>query len=323
VSAAAARLRGQIGITPTIRSAPLDELCGRRVFVKAEVLQLAGSFKIRGALNRLLQLDAGQRRTGVVAWSSGNHAKGVAAAARIVGTRATIVMPADAPRMKIENTQRLGAEVVFHDRQREDREQIGRRLAAERGAVVVPSYDDPDIIAGQGSLGLETVQQVLALGGQLDALLVNCGGGGLTAGCALAVESLSPRTAVLTVEPAGYDDHARSFASGRRERIDVSHPSICDALQVATPGELTFSINRSRVAGSIVVSDAEVEAAMRIAFEHLKLVVEPGGAVGLAAVLANKVPARYRQVGVILTGGNVDAALYGRVLLASSADQRS
>jgi threonine dehydratase len=314
VLAAAEPLRGRITRTPTLRAAPLDELTGRSLFIKAEVLQIAGSFKIRGALNRLLKLTDDERRAGVVAWSSGNHAQGVAAAARAVGTTATIVMPADAPRLKIENTRKLGAHVVFHDRQREDREQIGRALAARTGAVVVPSYDDPDIIAGQGTTALELVEQVGAMGEALDALLVNCGGGGLTAGCALALESSSPQTALFTVEPQGYDDHARSFASGRRERIDVSYQSICDALQVATPGELTFSINRSRVAAGLVVSDAEVATAMRAAFEHLKLVVEPGGAVALAALLAGKVPDRYRRIGLILTGGNVDPVLYARIL---------
>jgi threonine dehydratase len=223
-------------------------------------------------------------------------------------------MPADAPRMKIENTRRLGANVVFHDRQREDREQIGRAIAARTGAVVVPSYDDPHVIAGQGTVALELAAQVAAMDGTLDALLVNCGGGGLTAGCALALETASPQTALLTVEPEGYDDHARSFASGRRERIDVSHASICDALQVATPGELTFAINRPRVSAGLVVSDEEVASAMRAAFEHLKLVVEPGGAVALAALLAGKVPERYRRVGLILTGGNVDPALFARML---------
>jgi threonine dehydratase len=249
VLAAAARLEGRVVLTPTLRSARLDALCGRSCLPEGRGAADRGSFKIRGALNRLLQLTDAERRAGVVAWSSGNHAQGVAAAAREVGTHATIVMPADAPRMKIENTQRLGASVVFHDRRREDREQIGRDLAARTGAVVVPSYDDRDIIAGQGTVALEIAAQVAAQGASLDALLVNCGGGGLTAGCALALESVSPHTALLTVEPEGYDDHARSFASGRRERIDVTHESICDALQVATPGELTFSINRTRVTG--------------------------------------------------------------------------
>jgi threonine dehydratase len=314
VLAAAKRLHGRVTRTPTLRSAALDESTGRSVFIKAEVLQVAGSFKIRGALNRLLQLTDDERRVGVVAWSSGNHAQGVAAAARVVGTSATIVMPADAPRMKIENTERLGANVVFHDRQREDREQIGRGIAARTGAVVVPSYDDPDIIAGQGTTALEVVEQVAETGEALDVLLVNCGGGGLTAGCALALESSSAATEILTVEPQGYDDHARSFASGRRERIDISHPSICDALQVATPGELTFSINKPRVRAGLVVTDDEVRTAMRAAFEHLKLVVEPGGAVALAALLAGKLPDRYRRVGLILTGGNVDPALYAQIV---------
>jgi threonine dehydratase len=313
---AAARLDGHIVRTPMLRAPLLDSPGARSVFVKAEVLQLGGSFKIRGALNRLLQLSESERRAGVVAWSSGNHAQGVAAAARIVGTSATIVMPADAPSIKIENTRRLGAGIVFYDRHREDRERIGRDLAERSGAVVVPSYDDAHIIAGQGTLGLEFATQVAAAGAPLDVLLVPCSGGGLTAGCALALEAASPKTAIYTVEPEGHDDHARSFASGRRERSDVTRPSLCDALQAPMPGELTFEINRPRVAGGLVVSDDEVARAMRFAFETLKLVVEPGGAVGLAALLAGKVAEQYARVGVILSGGNVDARTFAAILSA-------
>jgi len=322
VLAAAERLYGKVLGTPVIGSPQIDVLCGRNVWFKAETLQIGGSFKIRGALNRLLQLDEAGRRAGVVAWSSGNHAQGVAAAARSVGTKATIVMPSDAPRLKVDNTRQLGAKIVFYDRRTQDREQIARALAATTDSVIVPSYDDPDIIAGQGTVALEFVEQAAALGATLDALLVACSGGGLAAGCALALEAVSPTTALYTVEPEGFDDHARSFASGRRERADLHGVSICDALQAPTPGELTFPINRARVAGGLVVSDAEVARAMRVAFERLKLVVEPGGAVGLAALLAGKVPARHARVGVVLSGGNVDAEVFARALLDGQADDR-
>jgi threonine dehydratase len=317
VRQASERLGGLTALTPVLQSPRVDELCGRRVYFKAEVLQRGGSFKLRGALNRLLQLKPREKQAGVVAWSSGNHAQGVAAAARIVRTRATIVMPADAPQMKLEGTRALGAEIVLYDRVRDDREQISFALAAQTGAVVVPSYDDPHVIAGQGTAALEFVQQSAAIGGRLDALLVGCSGGGLAAGCALALETASPSTALYTVEPEVFDDHVRSFASGRRERSDPAGKSICDALQAPTPGELTFAINQSRVAGGLAVSDDEVRHAMRVAFEHLKLVVEPGGAVGLAAVLAGRLPDVHREVGIILTGGNVDPALFAAVLTSS------
>lgn len=315
VEAAAARLAGQAVRTPLLENAALNERCGRRVLIKPEPLQVSGSFKFRGAYNRLCQLDDAARRRGVIAWSSGNHAQGVAAAAKRLGIAATIVMPEDAPRLKLENTRALGAQVITYDRYQGDRELIARELAERTGATVVPSYDDPHIIAGQGTVGLELCRDAGAAGTTLDAMLVCCGGGGLLAGCVLAQEALSPTTRTFSVEPEAYDDHARSFASGRRERADTSRPSLCDALLAPSPGALTFPINLPRVAGGLVVNEAEVRAAMRFAFRVLKLVVEPGGAVALAALLAGRVPAQGDgAVGVVISGGNVDEALFARVL---------
>lgn len=317
VEDAAARLAGVARRTPMLRNRFLDERSGREVFLKPEMLQHAGSFKFRGAYNRLSRLDAAQRGPGVVAFSSGNHAQGVAAAARLLGMRARIVMPEDAPRIKLDNTRALGAEVITYDRYSDSRERIARELAERDGAVLVPSYDDPLIIAGQGTVGLELFEDVHGAGTTLDALLICCGGGGLSAGCVLAANGLSPATRLFCVEPEGYDDHARSLRSGRREQADTSRPSLCDALLTPQPGALTFEVNRSRLAGGLVVSEEQVRAAMRYAFRVLKLVVEPGGAVALAALLAGEVPDDCRRVGVILSGGNVDPARFADVLAAS------
>ena len=311
VEAAAQRLAGIAVRTPLLTSPALDESVGRSVLLKPETLQRGGSFKFRGAYNRLAMLTADERRAGVVAWSSGNHAQGVAAAARLLGVRARIVMPADAPAIKLANTRALGAEVITYDRYTGDREAIARSLAERDGGVLVPSYDDPAIIAGQGTAGLELFQDTPQA---LDALLVCCGGGGLTAGCALALEALSPQTHLFCVEPEGYDDHARSLASGRRERADPSRSSICDALLSPTPGALTFPINRRLLTAGLVVSEDEVRAAMRYAFRDLKLVIEPGGAVALAALLAGRLPDRYRRVAVLLSGANVDPALFAEII---------
>jgi threonine dehydratase len=311
---AAQRLAGKAVRTPMLRNAFLDEASAHRVFLKPESLQIGGSFKFRGAFNRISRLTTEERRVGVIAWSSGNHAQGVAAAARLEGVRARIVMPADAPAIKLANTRALGAEVVTYDRYSEDREAISYALAEKEGGVIVPSYDDPAIIAGQGTAGLELLEDVGAAGAQLDALLVCCGGGGLSAGCALAVEALSPETRVYAVEPEGYDDHARSLRSGVREEADTSQSSLCDALLAPRPGALTFIINQRLLSGGLVVSDSEVRAAMRYAFRVLKLVVEPGGAVALAALLAHKLPSDCQRVGVLISGGNVDPAVYAQVL---------
>lgn len=317
VKAAADRIAGYAIRTPMLRSHRLDEDTGLECFIKPEVLQHTGSFKFRGASNRLLQLSDAEKKSGVVAWSSGNHAQGVAAAAKLVGVKATIVMPADAPKLKIENTRRLGAEVVLIDRRTENREDVARAIAAKTNAVIVPSYDDQYIIAGQGTAALELAQQVSEVSSELDALLICCGGGGLTAGSSLAMEQVSPKTKIYAVEPEGYDDHALSFASGKREAVDVNTSSICDALLTLTPGEITFAINQRLVTGGLVVTEDEVRAAMVYAFEVLKLIVEPGGAVALAAVLAGKVPAGHQRVGIVLSGGNVDPKFFADTLKAS------
>lgn len=314
VESAAAQLAGQAVVTPLLSVAALDAAVGARVLVKPEVLQVTGSFKFRGAYNRLSRLPPDQRARGVVAWSSGNHAQGVAEAARRLGIRATIVMPADAPSVKVDNTRALGAEVVFYDRAREDREVIGRALAAERGAVLVPSYDDPHIIAGQGTVGLEIGRQARDLGLTVDACVVNCSGGGLATGTALGLRQIFPDTRVHTAEPAGFDDMARSLAAGERVANAPGAASFCDALLTPIPGTLTFPLARTLLAPGVSVTDAQVATAMRFAFQHLKLVVEPGGAVSLAALLAGKLDVAGRTVAVVLSGGNVDPALYSRVL---------
>lgn len=310
------RLRTHAVVTPLLENNALNARVGGRVFLKAENLQRTGSFKFRGAYNRLSQLDAEQRIAGVVAWSSGNHAQGVAAAAQILGIPATIVMPADAPVIKADNTRRFGATVVEYDRYCESREDIARGIAAKTGAVLVPSYDDPDIIAGQGTAGLEILDQARARGVELSQLLVCCSGGGLVSGIATAFAETSPDTAIYSVEPEAFDDTARSLVSGQRETNAAEARSICDALQTPTPGELTFSINRRLLAGGLSVSDAEVREAMRFAFHQLKLVIEPGGAVALAALLHERIDASNRNTGIMISGGNVDPALFATIIAA-------
>jgi len=320
VRAAAARLAGHARRTPLLYGTPLDERTGGRILLKLETLQHTGSFKFRGAYNRLAQLDAAQRAAGVVAFSSGNHAQGIAAAARMLGIPATIVMPADAPRVKMRNTLALGAAVVEYDRVSESREAIAARLASERGAVLVPSFDDPDIIAGQGTVGLEIAQQAAESGLSVDEVVVCTSGGGLVAGTALAIRALAPAARVFSAEPEGHDDHRRSLASGRRESNAPGTRSICDALLAPEPGELTFAINRRLLAGGLAVADAEVRAAIAYAARTLKLVVEPGGAVALAAVLAGKLDARGRTVAVVLSGGNIDDGLLAEILSTSAVE---
>ena len=310
IEAAAARLAGIARRTPLLADTPLDEALGGRLLFKAECLQRNGAFKFRGAYNRLVQLDARERRAGVVAFSSGNHAQGVAAAARMLGIPATIVMPRDAPAIKLENTRALGAVVVLYDRFSEDREAIARRMVAERGATLVPAYDDPHVVAGQGTAGLELMQQAAELGLVPDQVLVPTSGGGLTAGTAIAVRTLAPAAAVYGVEPEAFDDTRRSLAAGTLLRNPPEARSICDALQSSPPGELTFAINRELLAGILTVSDREVEIAMARAFRDLKLVVEPGGAVALAAALAGRIALAGRTTAIILSGGNVDPATF-------------
>lgn len=313
VEAAATRLDGVAVRTPLIRSHALDDVAGGSVFIKPECLQVTGSFKIRGAYNFLSQLTPDEAHRGVVTFSSGNHAQGVAAAGSMLGIRTTIVMPEDAPRAKLENTKRLGGEVVTYDRYTGDREAIARDIAAEQGAVVVPSYDHDYIIAGQGTVGLEIARDLDELGITPDRVLVCCGGGGLIAGSATALTASFPEVHVHSVEPERFDDTARSLGSGRRETVAEDARSICDALQATTPGKLTFDINRRLLAEGLVVSDAEVREAMRFAFRHLKLVVEPGGAVALAALLAGKAETNGKTTVVVISGGNVDLDLYAEI----------
>ncbi len=314
VTVAAQRLRGWANVTPLLESPALNELVKGRVLLKAESLQRTGSFKFRGAFNRISNIPPEERGKGVVAYSSGNHAQGVAAAAAIFGIPAVIVMPSDAPAIKVANTKSYGAEVILYDRERESREDIGLTLTKQRGATLVRPYDDPYIIAGQGTCGLEIATQAVALDARLDSLLVCCGGGGLTAGCAIALNELSPQTEIWTVEPAGFDDTKRSIETGSLAANSGSNTSICDALLAPQPGELTFSINRQLVRGGLAVTEREVKEAVAFAFRTLKLVVEPGGAVCLAAILSRRIDCADRTVAITLSGGNIDSDLFCAVL---------
>jgi threonine dehydratase len=319
---AASRLEGMAVRTPLLRCDALDEAAGGRVYVKAECLQRTGSFKFRGAYNRISRLSPHERVAGVVAFSSGNHAQGVAAAAQIVGCPAVIVMPADAPTLKIEATRGYGAEIVLYDRFGESREAIAAGIAAERGAVLVPPFDDPQIIAGQGTVGLEAARQLAAPPTPLVADVVACpaSGGGLMAGVALAFERLSPSTRAICVEPEGFDDHALSLKAGAPMRwTPGAAPSLCDALMSPKPGELTFALNAPRLAAAVAVSDAEALAAMAFAFRHLKLVLEPGGAVALAAALTRRLGLDGGVALIVASGGNVDPAVYARALRVQAA----
>jgi len=315
IEAAAGRLEGHAVQTPLLESTELNARLGLRVLIKPETLQRVGAFKFRGAYNRLVQLSAEERRRGVVAFSSGNHAQGVALAAKLLGMPAVIVMPADAPRVKAEATRGYGAEVVFYDRLTESREAISAGIAAKRGAVMVPAFDDPHIMAGQGTVGLEIVRQAQALGAPLDAVIAPCSGGGLLSGIATAVKAMSPKTALIGVEPAGYDDTRTSLMAGERTPMKPMHRTLCDALETPCPGELTFPILLKTLADVAVVTDAEVAEAMRYAFSVLKLVVEPGGSAGLAALLAGKIRGfDGKTVALVLSGGNVDPDLFARAL---------
>lgn len=309
VRTAAVRLAGHAVRTPLLRSDALDAATGARIWLKPECLQRTGSFKFRGAYNRLAALTAADRACGVVAFSSGNHAQGVALAAKLLGIGATIVMPADAPAVKVAATEADGARVVFYDRHVEDRAAIAIELAAATGATVVPSYDDPFIVAGQGTAGLEAADDLAALGIAADVALVCCGGGGLASGFALG--SGLP---VVIVEPAGYDDVARSLAGGSIVPVIDPGPTICDALQTLVMAPLTFDVLRSRGASGVAVADAEVAAAVAFAFRHLKLVLEPGGAVALAAALTGRVDLRGKTAIIVLSGGNVDPGVFARCL---------
>jgi len=312
---AARRLAGHAVVTPIVSCAALDEACGGRVWVKAEVLQRTGSFKFRGAYNRLCRLDADQKKRGVVAFSSGNHAQGVADAARELGMPALIVMPSDAPEIKRQATMDYGAEVVVYDRFTQSREAIAAQIAKDRDAVVVPAFDDFYVMAGQGTVGLEAAKQLHTLDRSADLLLCPASGGGLLAGIGLAFEALSPQTALYVVEPEGFTDHADSLAAGEPVTRVPDRASLCDALMAPRPGDLTFAINGPRLSGALAVSDTEVLSAMAFAFRHLKLVIEPGGAVALAALLYGKLDLAGRSALIIASGGNVDPRVFAQALV--------
>ncbi len=300
--------------TPLLSSPALDERVGTRVFLKPEMLQRTGSFKFRGAFNKLSSIPEGARAGGVVAFSSGNHAQGVAAAAQILNMPATIVMPADAPLSKRERTKGYGAEVVLYDRDREDREAIAGDIAAKRGATLVRPYDDPFVIAGQGTVGREIAEDMAALGIAPDIVVAPASGGGLIAGIATAVKARFPQAMLMSAEPEGFDDHARSLRAGKREPHRAEGRTICDALMASIPGEITFAINSRLLTKGLTASDAEVGVAVGFAFRELKLVVEPGGAVGLAALLAGRIDTDGKNVVIVLSGGNVDADLFAKLI---------
>jgi len=314
VQAAARRLDGVTIRTPLLENERVNRALGGRLFIKAECLQRTGSFKLRGAYNFLAAMSETDRAKGVVGWSSGNHAQGLAEAARLLGVKATIVMPADAPALKVANTKASGADVILYDRVKDSREEIGQGIAAKTGATIVPPYDHPWILTGQGTTGIEIAEQAKALGVTLDAVAAPCSGGGLATGVALGVKGISPTTSVHAAEPAGFDDLARSLAAGTRQKNAKLSGSICDALLAPTPGDITFPLALKVLGPGLVVSDDDALDAMELAFREFKLVVEPGGAVALAAALTGKLPVKDRAVAVVCSGGNVDHETFKRAL---------
>jgi threonine dehydratase len=314
IDAAVGVLAGIAVRTPLLSPPVLSEVLGAKVFVKPEVLQRTGSFKFRGAYNKLASIPERARANGVVAFSSGNHAQGVAHAAQLLNMHATIVMPFDAPVAKRERTKAYGAEVVLYDRDKENREAIAREIAGKRGATVVPPYDDPLVIAGQGTAGREIAEDLQALGLAPDVVVVPASGGGLIAGVSTAVKARFPQAHMIVAEPAGFDDHARSLRAGHREAHGAKGRTICDALMAAIPGEITFAVNSRLLSGAIAASDEEVGRAVGFAFRELKLAVEPGGAIGLAALLAGRLDIAGKTVVILLSGGNVDADLYAKLI---------
>ncbi len=312
--AAAERLRGQAMVTPLLSSAMLDAMTGMRLLLKAECLQVTGSFKFRGAYNAISAMPTELRKAGVVACSSGNHAQGVAEAARRFGIAATIVMPTNAPQLKIDRTRRSGATIVPYDRATGDRDDIADEISQSTGAQLVHPYDNPFVIAGQGTCGLEICDQLDALGQVPDRVLVCTGGGGLTAGVTLAIHERFPDARIYSCEPEGFDDHRRSLQAGERVENTLRGGSACDALLSPSPGEMTFAINRQHLSGGFAVSDSQAFEAMRVAFEEMKIVLEPGGAVALAAALANAGNWQGETVVCVLSGGNADPKLFADVL---------
>jgi len=315
---AAERIAGHAVATPLLSHPFLDETVGGRIFLKCENLQRTGSFKFRGAYNTLAALDPAVRAKGVVAISSGNHAQGVAEAARIFGVSATIVMPADAPAIKKARTLRSGATVVDYDRMTEDREAVGARVLAEQGGTLIHPYDNADVVAGQGTTGLEIVAALAGLGVAPDAVLIPCSGGGLSSGIGVAVRDSHPATELMLVEPEGFDDYARSLAAGAILANEKTSGSVCDGLLSQSPGKISFALNRANRAHALTVSDREALAAVAFAFNELKLVVEPSGAVTLAALLSGRFDAEGRAVVAVLSGGNIDQAMLARALATAA-----
>jgi threonine dehydratase len=314
IEAAARRLDGIAVTTPLLETDAINAATGARVLVKAECLQRTGAFKIRGAYNKISQLGPEDRAAGVVAFSSGNHAQGVARAARILGVAAQIVMPADAPAIKTANTKADGATVIAYDRRDANRVAIAKEITMRTGAVLVPPYDDADIMAGQGTIGLEIARQADAMEAKLDAVLGPCSGGGMIGGTAIALQELSPETEIYAVEPEGFDDTARSLAAGERIEIEPPEGSICDALLIETPGKVTFPVTSRLLAGGLTASDDWVRAAMGLAFDALKVVLEPSGAIALAALLQDKDRFAGKTVAIIATGGNVDRQMFAETI---------
>ncbi len=314
IRAAYARGKGTVRRTPLLSSPFLDEIAGRKLFLKAECLQHTGSFKFRGGWSALSGMEPDKRAKGVIAFSSGNHAQGVALAAKMHGVSAVIIMPADAPRVKIENTKALGAEVVLYDRANEDRDLIGDKLSKERGLTLVKPFDDPFVIAGQGTCGLEIAEQAKEEGIERAEVITCCGGGGLTSGIAMALEADAPDFKVRTAEPVGFDDVARSLRTGAIQRNNALTGSICDAIITPQPGDLTFPIMNRLCGAGFAVSEDDVLRAMALAFERLRVVIEPGGAVALAAALFHGDDLNEDTVIVTASGGNVDKDVFTRAL---------
>ena len=314
IEAAADRIKGYARRTPLLSSPLLDKLAGRRIFVKPECLQITGSFKFRGAFSAISALPDAQRQNGIVAFSSGNHAQGIAHAATLHGVPSVIIMPADAPKMKIDNTKAYGAEVILYDRENEDRDEIGARVSGERNLTLVKPFDEPMVIAGQGTTGLEIAEDAAELGIEAATVLVPCGGGGLTSGIALACAGHAPGLNVRPCEPEGFDDVRRSLISGGRERNNRMGGSICDAIVTPSPGEITFPLMQAHCGAGLAVSEDDCLRAMAVAFEHLKVIIEPGGAVALAAALYHPDEIDSDTVICVASGGNVDAAMFQRAL---------
>ncbi|MEH6526353.1 MAG: threonine/serine dehydratase [Sneathiella sp.] len=311
---AAQNLRGIARKTPLLESHALNKEIGARLLLKCETLQHTGSFKFRGAYNTLSRLSPDQKKNGVFAYSSGNHAQGVALSAQMLGIRATILMPEDTPQIKMDNTRGYGAKVITYDRYTESREEIGRKIADENGLTLVKPYDNHFVISGQGTTGIEIAEQLIEQNASADICVCPAGGGGLIAGASLALQELSPSTKVYSAEPEYFDDTKISLERGTRVANASGNKSICDAIVTPMPGEITFPVNKKTLSGGLMVTDSEAKSAIRAAFHHFKCVVEPGGAVALAALLTNKVDIKGKTVVAVASGGNVDPGLYREIL---------